>query len=157
MAWPKDYEQMGCASERTHLPRPAFEFVLKNCRQLSPSLNERHGVPNSRWPWALSPVLTVPQDCEGTIQARYNFPRLNLNPLTVLDQLIGILGIASASVNQSRRVPASLSCGWCALMIALSDDSRARSRLGATMMSPEINRARNAFSTSRVRRVNTTT
>src|SRR5262245_52562851 len=57
MAWPKDYEQMGCASERTHLPSSAFEFVLKECRQLSPSLNERHGVPNSR---RAHPAATAP-------------------------------------------------------------------------------------------------
>src|SRR5262249_21712397 len=33
MAWLKDCEQMGCASERTHLPSPAFEFVLEECGQ----------------------------------------------------------------------------------------------------------------------------
>jgi hypothetical protein len=32
MAWPK--EQIGCASERTHLPSPAFEFVLKEVGSL---------------------------------------------------------------------------------------------------------------------------
>jgi len=32
MAWPK--EQIGCTSERTRLPSPAFEFVLRNVGSL---------------------------------------------------------------------------------------------------------------------------
>src|SRR5215471_21207091 len=78
------------------------------------------------------PDSTVQDEMHGVgrIPLAYdNFVRLNLNSFAMLDQLVSILRKPSASVSHSPRVPASLSCVWCALIIAFSHDSRAASRL----------------------------
>src|SRR5262249_45173047 len=91
----------------------------------------------------------------GRIPLAYdNFVRLNLYPLTILDELVSLLCPAERFSK-----PLVQSIGLAVMRLVRLDNRvltrlSAASRLGATMIWSEINRAaRNAFSTSRVRHV----